>query len=565
MVRPKDLKRKEKKEIKKIEETIILDDIIETDGSNDDEANADSEHASNDLAKDAIDVSDRIKLGSILDLEDFDEEPEASEEITPPTKISIEYLNALIEFSEELAKKGDKESNRQALKRIREVLDSKPEEKSIIDRIDSVFRNILSQPDGQNDALVWNEYAEFCKSHDNFKKAIRIFQKISEALWSRLNNLHNSSSRRRYVLSISIDVKNNVVTSDFKGEGHYTKTYELKSWGDKDLVNLMRDTGRIAIPQEKNHWLDNLKDVGVAAYDLLIKNQEWSHMFIECNRKKGIIEFKIDPRHVEFPIELLYYGDFVASSCPIRKQLLNIGDSIDRSPLSAEYYAGESLNALLVASNVGGLTEVDNEIRKIAESLLEPQNMFNFNKVVCLSNDRNIENIDPRIKRLEPTIKNFIKELERGDLNGEDKYDLLHFSGHSVFDADDTDNKSGLLFMDNEIVNILQLKESLQKSKLRFIYLNSCESGRQIQNTSSGTLLSNIRASLIAGVPAVLAMRWPIYDTSAKLIAESFYSAFGETGYPEVALHKAKQVGRRKLTQLDKNDISWAAPMLIMH
>jgi hypothetical protein len=570
MADPKQMKKKYKKELKKIEERIILKTPDELNKKQKTKSPEDppvedtgKENGKPDKKNTEINrIMKRILLKGIFEeTKESKKEKEGESKLKkdePKETLSKDHRADLIESAETNFKRGDSISLQQSIEYYEKILRYENGNKEIIKEIDNVYRKILQLPESKNDLNVWVSYAEFCQEHNELKQAVKIFRGISEDLRNKLETVYQSISKKRNILTLNFDLDKNVVTANLKGEVHYTKTFPL-NWDTEDIEKLQREARRVDTVV-KSECFSFLKDVGDSVYKFIIHEKGWLDMFKECYNKKGIIEFKIKKDYIEFPVELLLYDDFIAVDMPIRKHLLNFGEHIRRRPLSAEFYTGEPLKALLVASGVDGLTEVNGEIKKVAGLLLDEQNLFNFETITCLTDDKTIEKLDSRIKRLEPTARNFRNELE----SEEGGYHLLHYAGHGFFQEADADINCGLVFEDDQI-NLVELKASLQRSSLRFIYFNSCKSGQQSSRTNDSIFLGNARTSLIGGVPSVLVMRWSIYDHSAKMMAEHFYESFCKNGYPEFAIQECKRFTREKLYKKDKNDISWAAPMLIIH
>ncbi len=63
-----------------------------------------------------------------------------------------------------------------------------------------------------------------------------------------------------------------------------------------------------------------------------------------------------------------------------------------------------------------------------------------------------------------------------------------------------------------------------------------------------------------AGVPSVLGYRWPVSDEGAMLLATAFYESLVKQGHLDTALLDA----RREVAMLDRDDITWLSPILIM-
>ncbi len=67
-------------------------------------------------------------------------------------------------------------------------------------------------------------------------------------------------------------------------------------------------------------------------------------------------------------------------------------------------------------------------------------------------------------------------------------------------------------------------------------------------------------ASVEAGLPSVLGMRWPVADASARVLAGAFYQALFSEGRLDTALLKARQTIARR----DREDITWVSPVLVV-
>jgi formylglycine-generating enzyme required for sulfatase activity len=134
---------------------------------------------------------------------------------------------------------------------------------------------------------------------------------------------------------------------------------------------------------------------------------------------------------------------------------------------------------------------------------------------------------------------------------------ILHFIGHGYFDA--TANESGLIFEDGSGQSHCVSAETLGMllyghEPLRLVFLNACESARGGQSD----ILAGVAQHLVQqGVPIVLAMQFPVRDTTAIRLAHQFYSALVD-GYPaDTALGEA-----RKAVAAQGNRREWATPVM---
>ncbi len=153
----------------------------------------------------------------------------------------------------------------------------------------------------------------------------------------------------------------------------------------------------------------------------------------------------------------------------------------------------------------------------------------------------------------EATTRNINQKLR------EKPYNIFHFIGHGVF----KDNKGYIALQDDNKQAKLMDEESfanffLGYRSLGLAVLNSCQ-GAEV---SEQQIFTGIAPNLVQrGIPAVVAMQYSIFDTTAKIFADEFYRTLA-LGYPVDA---AIQTTRNAISQeigLDKRD--FATPILYM-
>lgn len=140
---------------------------------------------------------------------------------------------------------------------------------------------------------------------------------------------------------------------------------------------------------------------------------------------------------------------------------------------------------------------------------------------------------------------------------------VLHFMGHGHFDT--LTGAGALLFVDHQnqpkpIVGA-QLGVLLSNApSVRLAFLNACQSA-ELSRSSNLDPFSGVAAALvIAGLPAVVAMQFPISDQAALAFANGFYPrlAAGE------AIELAVSFGRETI-RLELNDNQeWGTPVLFI-
>jgi len=133
---------------------------------------------------------------------------------------------------------------------------------------------------------------------------------------------------------------------------------------------------------------------------------------------------------------------------------------------------------------------------------------------------------------------------------------VLHFIGHGEFDER---TGTGMLVLEDEKgkarpITAERLSVMLQGRSLKLVILNSCEGSRGGEDHRSG-----LAQSLIAqGVPAVIAMQFPITDTAALAFSRMFYHAV----VLGTSLENAVVEARRAIFQ--ESELEWATPTLYL-
>lgn len=270
------------------------------------------------------------------------------------------------------------------------------------------------------------------------------------------------------------------------------------------------------------------------------------------------IRFRVPRDYLALPLEMLHDGkDWLALKHPVSKFIT--GEQVRRRLLSEKLRRGEELRALLIAANVSGnvvvngtcysldvLGEVDNEIEEVLAILQRA------------TADLGVQ-LRPRVLRgEEAAYQELRRELKIGG------YDLFHYSGHASHDGEQPDGSA--LFLREAIDSATptamragELKSLLENSMLHFAYFSCCAGATQ---PSAGDLrqhdfLGIVDAAVQAGLPAVLGMRWPVSDHSARRLARAFYAALLPSGELDTALLAARQ-------EIGRDDITWPSPVLIV-
>ncbi len=156
-----------------------------------------------------------------------------------------------------------------------------------------------------------------------------------------------------------------------------------------------------------------------------------------------------------------------------------------------------------------------------------------------------------------PTIEELRRRL-RGDI----PFDVLHFAGHGGFDAE---GEGFLSFEDDDrqerAVSGPILAENLGGESIRLVFLNACKTARLPRSEQGGDPNAGVASALLmAGVPAVVAMQFPITDRAAACFSGELYSALAQ-GVP---LDSAVVEGRLALRRARPSSWEWATPVLFL-
>jgi hypothetical protein len=141
-------------------------------------------------------------------------------------------------------------------------------------------------------------------------------------------------------------------------------------------------------------------------------------------------------------------------------------------------------------------------------------------------------------------------------------YQVVHFIAHGTFD---TLTGVGSLLLENaehevHMVSGNALAETLRASReLRLVFLNSCKSASLGYRHGQDPLLGVASALVRRGVPAVLAMQFPISDVAARTFSEAVYRSLACGSSLEAAVGD----GRLALHQADSDSWEWVTPALL--
>ena len=143
---------------------------------------------------------------------------------------------------------------------------------------------------------------------------------------------------------------------------------------------------------------------------------------------------------------------------------------------------------------------------------------------------------------------------------GDVQWHVFHFIGHGGFDAT---AQEGTLRLSAEeggtydlgAENLAMVLEGMPS--LRLVVLNACETGR----SSAADPFSSVAGALMQrGVPAALAMQFPISDRAAEEFSRTFYEGLAHRMPVDAAVTDARQAIRLAL----RGTLEWGTPVLYM-
>ncbi len=347
----------------------------------------------------------------------------------------------------------------------------------------------------------------------------------------------------------------NVVESP-SGEG---STAFALPFSPEELLHLLGETlpaaarGQLA-PREldptPNEESFSPERIGQRLFDALFRDEvlnlfERSLERLDQETSEGLrIKILMDPRNPSLsflqmlPWELLYSArdcDFIALSRkrPIVRYLM-----VPHRPSPLPFR--RPLRILVVASDVSGpllpRLDLERELRNLQEA---------------------VHRI-PRVKLVRPETPTII-----GIRNAllKETCHAIHFMGHGDFDHEASEGT--LLFQgtDGEIdrVNGVALAQVLRDfPSLQLMVINACNSARSgaVANPFAGVA----NALVLSGLPAVVAMQFPITDWAAIEFSKTFYARLAENDPIDAAVSE----GRQAVHARDSSSSDWSAPALFM-
>ena len=151
------------------------------------------------------------------------------------------------------------------------------------------------------------------------------------------------------------------------------------------------------------------------------------------------------------------------------------------------------------------------------------------------------------------------------DYLSEQEYDILHFTGHGVFNEA---RGRGELLLEHEQGTMQPLTNAEFAAllrgypSLRLVVLSACQSARTANNDGYAGLA---RILLKQGMPAVLAMQYSVLDEAATLFADRFYTGLANNKPLDVALTEARLGLQMAKEEEGGERVDFATPVLFLN
>ncbi len=146
----------------------------------------------------------------------------------------------------------------------------------------------------------------------------------------------------------------------------------------------------------------------------------------------------------------------------------------------------------------------------------------------------------------------------------EKEYHVLHYMGHGDFDRQSgqgvlllEDDNDQMQLLDGQTLGSVILRDV---KSLRLVFLNACNTAKSTKEKGQDPFAGVATALVMAGIPAVVAMQFPITDIAAVNFAGTFYPRL-VAGFPVDA---AVAEGRKAIRVANAETMEWATPVLFM-
>lgn len=145
----------------------------------------------------------------------------------------------------------------------------------------------------------------------------------------------------------------------------------------------------------------------------------------------------------------------------------------------------------------------------------------------------------------------------------EKPYHVVHFMGHGGFDPK---SGEGVLYFESPQGQAVAVSGRSLAAKLKdhaslgLVFLNACNTGRTAVASEAQPFAGVASALVYGGLPAVLAMQFPISDSAAIRFSQAFYRHLAAG----LSVDEAVTEGRQAIHSADPSNVEWATPVLFI-
>lgn len=266
---------------------------------------------------------------------------------------------------------------------------------------------------------------------------------------------------------------------------------------------------------------------------------------VEAVADRGLrIQLKLNPQHPDLarlyslPWELLFRPDthdFLSLS-----RLSPVVRYLDVSRPTSPYPLPDRLRILVAMANPRGLPPLD------------------------LHRERaNLESAWGRHASVETV---FLPHASPGAIREElleNPFHVIHFMGHAGFHGS---SGEGVLYFEGSGGGPLPVSGQVLASKLkdfrslRLVFVNACETARASGTSGINPFAGVATALVLGGMPAVVAMQFPISDVAAVAFSRAFYQRLAAGDSVDIAVTE----GRQAVHSENAESIEWATPVLFL-
>jgi len=142
----------------------------------------------------------------------------------------------------------------------------------------------------------------------------------------------------------------------------------------------------------------------------------------------------------------------------------------------------------------------------------------------------------------------------------DDRYHVLHYMGHGAFD--EVSGKGALALEDDsgnkDMLDAETFGTWLQDApRMRLAFLNACDTAKNDEDEPFAGVANRL---VMSGLPAVIAMQFPISDEAAIDFSKTFYKRI-VSGFP---VDEATAQGRKAILAGKSGTMEWGTPVLYM-